>query len=279
MEAKNMNANDIYEHISFKDAEVPFVLHDLTLGKTHSLGRHNWHESLEILFFTSGSADVTCNFQEIQANPGDIVVINPNTLHNIYARSTAHYYCLIIDRAFCISNYIDTSDIHFDALVRDSEISALIEQFVSEYKNSDLICRSQFLRSTALRILALLKGQYSKASSPKEEHSTVFSGVKKALSYIHSKSHTKITLEDLSKFSGLSKFYLAREFRNLVGCTVVEYINQVRCENAKRMLQEDQMSIAAIAESCGYPNPAYFTQIFLRNTGFHPSQYKKQFKH
>ncbi len=274
-----MDINDIYEHISFKNAEAPFILHDFSLGQNRSLGRHNWHENLEVLYFVSGSAIVTCNFQEIHVSPRDIVVINSNTLHNIYAKSAVHYYCLIIDRAFCISNYINTSDVHFDALVQDDEIVALVEQFVDEYRNSNFICRSQLLRSTALRILALLKGRYTQTESQKEPHSPVFSGVKKALNYIHSQSHTKITLDDLSKFSGLSKFYLAREFRNLVGCTIVEYINQVRCENAKRMLQEDQMSIAAIAASCGYPNPSYFTQIFFRNTGLHPSQYKKQLKY
>ena len=273
-----MDKNDIYEHISFPDAEIPFVLHSMRFAEGQSLGRHNWHESLEILYFTSGEAIVSNDFKKIPVSGGDVAVINSNTLHDIYAVSDMHFYCLIVDRAFCVANYLDTSSMLFDALVRDAEISALMDRFAAEYADKYALCRSQLLRSTALRILALLGSRYGRDEREQDMSALTFQGIKRVLGYIHSKSHTRITLDELAKLSGISKFYLAREFRALVGCTIVEYVNHVRCENAKRMLQEDQMSIANIAVSCGYPTPSYFTRTFLRETGIHPSEYKKQIR-
>ena len=270
-----MDKNDIYEHISFPNAEIPFVLHSMHFSDGQSLGRHNWHESLEILYFTDGEAIVSNDFKKIHVRAGDIAVINSNTLHDIYAEGNMHFYCLIVDRAFCISNYFDTSTILFDTHVCDEEIAALMDRFVEEYSDN-ASCRAQLLRSTALRILALLGRRYRRGEMEKDPSSSTFQGIKKVLGYIHSHSHLKISLDELAKLSGISKYYLAREFRELVGCTIVEYINHVRCENAKRMLQENQMSIANIAASCGYPTPSYFTRTFLRETGIYPSEYKKQ---
>lgn len=271
-----MDKNDIYEHIKFENSQIPFVLHDFNFIKGHSLGRRNWHESIEILYFTSGSAAVTSNLQKISVSEGDIAVINSNTLHDIYAETDVHFYCLIIDRGFCVGNYLDTGTIYFKTLIKDAELCSLMEQFVCEFYDLELPCRAQLLRATALRLLALLAGRYGSNELPKEPEQTTFSGIKKVLGYIHSQSGNKISLDELSKVAGLSKFYLSREFRKLIGCTIIEYVNHVRCENAKRMLLENRMSIASIALECGYPTPSYFTRTFFANVGMHPSEYREK---
>ena len=274
-----MEINESYEHLRFKNAETPFILHSFHFADGHSRGRHNWHESIELLYITEGAATVSCDTQILEVKKGDVVVINSHTIHNIRTQSDTHFYCLIIDRAFCVANYIDTNTLLFKNLVNDREIQALIEQFADEYRDRTAPCRIQLLRSTALRILALLKSRHAQDALLERQEATTFSSVKATLGYIHSNCQKKISLDELAAFSGISKYYLAREFRKLVGCTIVDYINRVRCENAKRMLQENQQSIAGIALSCGYPNPSYFTKIFVRTMGVHPHQYKEQVRH
>lgn len=271
-----MDRNDIYEQIKFENAETPFVLHSFDFTKGSSLGRRNWHESIEILYITSGNAEATSDLQKIKLQSGDIAVINSNTLHDICAETDMHFYCLIIDRAFCLANYLDTSALSFDTLIKDAEARALTERFVYEFYESDLPCRTQLLRATALRLLAVLAGRYGSAEHAKESGKTAFSGIKKVLGYIHSHSGDKLSLDGLARVAGLSKFYLAREFRRIIGCTVIEYVNHVRCENAKRMLAETGMSVAGIALECGFPTPPYFSKIFFENAGMRPSEYRKK---
>ncbi len=269
-----MDTKDIYEKLEF-NAEAPFILHDLSFIQGQSLKRCNWHDSIEILYFTSGNGVVSYDLEKISASADEIVIVNSNVLHNIFATSNMHYYCLIIDKKFCVSNYIDTTAILFDKHINDQEIRDILKQFISEFYNYDLPCRPQLLRSSALKLLATLKTKHEVGSSESASLRTTAGEIRMSLNFIHAHYREKITLDEIAKASGLSKYYLAHEFRNHIGITVVEYINHVRCEQAKRMLQESKLSIADISVACGYPNPPYFTKTFLRNTGMRPKEYRE----
>ena len=57
--------------------------------------------------------------------------------------------------------------------------------------------------------------------------------------------------------------------------TPFEYINFVRCENAKKMLLKNIYSIHEIATKCSFENDSHFTKIFTRYTGISPSMFKE----
>ena len=271
-----MEADNIYERLEFKNAEVPFILHNFTFMQGSSLGRCNWHDSLELLYVIEGNAIVTYDSERIPVTKGEIVIVNSNVLHDIYAKTDIHFYCLILDRKFCVLNYLDTTTVFFNKHINDKEICSLLEQFVCEFYNYEFVSRSQLLRSTALRLLAILKANHTVKNLNSENTNTTAVEIKNTLSYIHTHYQEKLTLDTVASVVGLSKYYLAHEFRKHVGVTIIDYINHIRCENAKRMLQENQMSIAEISTSCGYPNPPYFTKIFSRNTGMRPNEYRKR---
>lgn len=271
-----METTNIYERLEFKNAETPFILHNYNFIQGQSLGHCNWHDSLEILYFTSGETIITYDAERIPVGAGEIIIVNSNVLHDVYAKTDMHFYCLIVDRKFCVSNYIDTSAVFFTKHLNDPGVCKLFEQFVDEFYDYDFPCRSQLLRSTALRLLAVLKATYEVKDIKLGSNHKTTTEIKNTLSYIHTHYKEKITLDTVSKVSGLSKYYLAHEFHKHVGVTIVEYLNHIRCENAKRLLQENQMSIADISVACGYPNPPYFTKTFLRNTGMRPKEYREK---
>ncbi len=267
---------EIYESHKMEDPRLPFILHSFHYGRGEALPFSNWHENIELLYFTKGKAIVTINAQRISVKKGDIVVVNANYLHGIVATEPCHFYCLIVDRSFCLANHFDTSRIQFSPCVKDTELCALIDSFVDEYNNRSFSYRVQILRATGLRICSLLCGNHSTMEEEPDGDSLLLSSIKKTLSYIHANSHRKISLDKLAEVSGMSKYYLAREFHRITGYTVVSYINHFRCENAKRMLVENEMSIAAIARACGFPNASYFSRSFLSIVGILPSQYREE---
>ena len=71
----------------------------------------------------------------------------------------------------------------------------------------------------------------------------------------------------------LDKHTLCREFKQLTGTTIMEYLNRYRCRQAASLLQ-DGLPAARAAEQCGFSDPAYFSRIFKRCMGVSPSQYK-----
>ena len=54
------------------------------------------------------------------------------------------------------------------------------------------------------------------------------------------------------------------------------YHINLRMDEAKRLLRETKQSIVAIALDLGYSNPSHFAQLFRRETGFSPSDYRRQ---
>jgi YesN/AraC family two-component response regulator len=53
-----------------------------------------------------------------------------------------------------------------------------------------------------------------------------------------------------------------------------DYVNMVRVNRAKFMLQSYRMSVKEIAATCGYSDAAYFCRVFRKVTGLTPMQYR-----
>lgn len=270
----------IYENHRMKDPRLPFIFHCTHFSPGHPAGRGNWHENLELLYFASGSATVTSNEDRLSLHAGDIAVLNTNRLHTISTSvEGAKYYCLIIDRGFCLANHFDTGRIEFDGIVRDDELAGLFQRLISEYaEDEDAPYRVQMIRSTILRMMALLCRRYSRAEVSEVSDSHRLVCVKQALGRIHAHSEEAFTLDDMAEFVGMSKYHFAREFRRVTGYTFVTYVNLIRCERAKALLSEGQMRIGEIARVCGFESQSYFTKTFRKNTGVLPNEYRKNKK-
>lgn len=65
--------------------------------------------------------------------------------------------------------------------------------------------------------------------------------------------------------------------KKVMGEGFSEYLNKVRVEKAKEVLQDKKITMQEVAELVGYSNSAYFTQIFKNLTGISPKMYQKQF--
>ena len=264
-----------YETHSMKDPRLPFILHDTHFSRARVEKIGNWHENVEILCFTGGSGLVTSNEQRIPVHRGDVVVLNTNCIHTISCDARLDYYCLIVDRSFCLDNHFDTNRISFVTYLRDEELSHLFEELAREWDAEEDTYRVQTIRALVLRIMAILCRRYSRPETEASANSHLLSCVKQAIGFIHAESHRDLSLDEIAQQVGLSKFYFAREFRNVTGYTVVSYINIIRCERAKRMLAENRLAVGEVGRACGFANQSYFTRTFFSITGEKPSEYRK----
>ena len=81
---------------------------------------------------------------------------------------------------------------------------------------------------------------------------------------------------DLAQRLEVSQEYLTRAFRDHVGMTPGKYLNQVRIEHAKLLLQRGSHSVAFVADACGFANGNYFARVFRSMVGVSPSDYAKE---
>ncbi|WP_236838517.1 response regulator transcription factor [Caldalkalibacillus salinus] len=101
--------------------------------------------------------------------------------------------------------------------------------------------------------------------------------VEQMIEYIHDHLSENITLQDIANQLYISRNYLGQIFKNVVGESFKNYVTRVRVEKAKKMLQEGQYLIYEVSEKVGFVNPAYFTTIFKKYTGYTPTDlYQKR---
>ena len=72
--------------------------------------------------------------------------------------------------------------------------------------------------------------------------------------------------------------YFCRYFKENLGKTATEYINEVRVEKAAEALIETDEKIINIAQNSGFENMGYFIRRFKKEKGVTPSEYRKNSK-
>ena len=96
-----------------------------------------------------------------------------------------------------------------------------------------------------------------------------------ALKYMYDNYHEDIPMTFLAQLTGITHQHFCRIFRNVMKMSPNDYLNSRRVEEAKRMLREEQRSVAETSEACGFHDPGYFSTVFRTYTGVSPSVFKK----
>lgn len=269
----NYSHSNFEQHI-YKDPNFPIVLHfDTNNPNTHEFYLH-WHEPLEILFFTNHQADVTIEAVRVTAKKGDVVVINSNHLHSLFAdQDGCSYHCLIIDKVFCDMFSIPIEDTNFNELVTDPNVSELFKKIVLEMKERGPLYKTS-VKSYVLELLVILcrchcNLNVSLSDRPNQKKMSL---VKKAISYIGAHFREKISVEEICSHIGFSKYYFCRTFKEVTGKTVVEYINILRCNHARKLLDSNDYNVSESAILSGFANMSYFTRLYKKLFGKLPSE-------
>lgn len=99
--------------------------------------------------------------------------------------------------------------------------------------------------------------------------------IEQIFSYIDKNYMNELSVAIIAEHVFLTPNYVSLIFKQATQLTVFEYITQVRIDKAKELLKSQDLKIFEIAEMVGYPNPRYFSKVFKKLTGLHPSQYKE----
>ncbi|MBE6630609.1 MAG: helix-turn-helix domain-containing protein [Ruminococcaceae bacterium] len=269
-----------YETHTMQDARLPFIFHrDVAICSDGHRSMYNWHENIEIIYAVSGSGALICDGERIALEAGDIAVINANRLHGFVAKEEPmHYYYLIIDRSFYIANHFDSNAYAFEEKLTDLDIARLIEEFGNIWTNEKAPMRVQRLRCIALDIATRLCLKYGHYEDTPRMESQATKCIKQAIGYMRAEGHRDISLDDISSFINMSKYYFAREFRRITGYSFVEYLNIIRCEKARNLLLQEDIPIGEVGKRCGFSNQSYFSRVFGEYAGTTPSKYRRNKK-
>lgn len=88
----------------------------------------------------------------------------------------------------------------------------------------------------------------------------------------------KFSLEDLYANTLLSERSFLRRFKKATGNTPLQYIQRVKVEAAKKMLEHENLTFEEIVRAVGYEDVSSFRKLFKKFTGIAPQVYKKKYQ-
>jgi AraC family transcriptional regulator len=100
--------------------------------------------------------------------------------------------------------------------------------------------------------------------------------LKQVTDWIATHLDEEFDLEKLARQAGLSKFHFHRLFKRATGVSPAKYQLTARMSEAQKRLRETKQSVVAIALDLGYSSPSHFAQVFRRELGMTPSDYRQQ---
>ena len=264
-----------YEYHNMENISLPFIFHRDTVNASR-VWSFNWHENIELLLIQEGEGFVMCDMVAHPVRPGELFVVAANRLHATNAKTSAMtYHCLIIDRSFCLDNGIDTSGLTFEEVVRDPECTRLYHRVIEEYHAQNSFSHAGIRSAVLALLLHLCRSHLTEQPPVPVSTSRALENIKLAIGYIQANYSKPLTLDAIAREIGLSKYHLSREFKRVTGATVITYVNQVRCDRARRMLEKGELSVSQVCAQVGFDNLSYFSKTFRRFTGKLPSQVQK----
>ncbi len=100
----------------------------------------------------------------------------------------------------------------------------------------------------------------------------------KVQDFIEENYSSKITVDDLSEYSGIGRRTFERRFKKATANTVIEYVQRTRIEVAKKEFEAGLKTVNEIMYDVGYNDPKAFRNIFKKLTGITPIEYRARFK-
>lgn len=98
----------------------------------------------------------------------------------------------------------------------------------------------------------------------------------KVTAFIKNNYTEKITLSDIGKHVFLSNSYLSKVFKDELGCSFTDYVNNLRIQKSKELLNTSTLSLIDISNAVGFDDQSYFTKVFKKKTGISPGKYREK---
>ena len=101
--------------------------------------------------------------------------------------------------------------------------------------------------------------------------------IKHAQAFIEDNFNDKITVDELADMNALGRRSFERRFKKATNNTVVEYIQRVKIEAAKRALEKSRKNINEVMFDVGYTDTKAFRDVFKKITGLTPIEYRNKY--
>ena len=245
----------------------------------------HYHSAVEIIMPIRGEVLYTVADFSYRVQADEVLIIPPNWEHGLTMQEGSARYLLLFepDNIFgmrdmkLIEGLLKIPIYLTDQPEAQEAIRALLLQVVACYDKKEFLWNS-ICYSYLLQMYARL-GQYNMARAlyryDVQSRRTDPELMESARLYIDQNYMKDITLEDISAFTGFSKCYFSRVFKQQFGIAFSDYLRQKRVSMAAELLIHSRQPIQKIAASVGFGSIATFNRVFRDAKKCTPSGFRE----
>lgn len=243
----------------------------MTLFSNHAFPRHS-HDHFGIGIMTSGAQRSWSGVGQVESEAGDVIMCNPGEIHDGLpaSRAARGWRILYFDPSFIAGEIAreERGEMIVPPVVRDPRLSSAVSQLFRDVERAvpDALGVEERLMSCLMLVSQRhrLNGSSSMRTSP---------SIASAIQRLDDAPEIPITLADLARLSGVSRFQLLRGFAKEVGTTPHAYLIQRRARLARRYLSAGRSPVEAALLS-GFADQSHLTRAFKRHFGVTPARYR-----
>ena len=248
------------------------------------------HDFWELCFVENGDITVSKDGETVTLTENELLLIPPECLHSYLSQSGN------AARAFVIC--FESSSSALKALggmnfALESRLQACMKDIIEESSgtfkmNEDehlevlkdpnfggqqaIIIQLEYLFIRLLRVFSSRKN----SSVVFLDRDNFYSDLSKiVLSFFEKHIREELTLDDVCKRMSYSRSFLCKTFKKQTGETLMGCFSRMRIEEAARLLEQTDWSVATVASYLGFSEAKYFGALFKKYTGVSPSGYRK----
>lgn len=206
-------------------------------------------------------------------NPTKCLVLdlNPSYLNSLYEDIlySERGKSLLYDQKSTIeNNYYYSNDKYIIQAFERLYKNQLRARIPSKEMIDTLIIKEILLRAMHTEALLLLKANF--------ENRIEDQNIQKVVSYIRNNLQEKLTSKKLAKVSGLGQTTFFNKFKACTGSSPINYILHKRINQAKLLIQKDNLRLQEIAFKCGFNSYEYFCKSFKKIEKSKPLEFKNR---
>jgi AraC-like DNA-binding protein len=238
------------------------------------------HNTYELYILEQGYHSILINDSIHHITNYDVALFKPNIFHKSLQKQDCARTCIYFTDRFLRLHFTDYS---MKTLLScfEKEVISLNKEIFPKLKKLMLLLENETVSDANNHIFIFLADILNilndNKNSKRAEHLPVaHKNFAPVLSYIN-QNYNKITsLEEIASQFYISKFYLCRLFKETTGLTLIQYLNNIKLQNACNMLINTDLSVSHIGTACGFNSTMYFCKTFKQALSVTPSEFRKK---
>ena len=239
-----------------------------------------WHENgaicpqNKIFYILEGEICVVIKNNEIIAKAGDMMLIPAGVKHDYHLTPLqyAKKFWIHFDCRINKENIFDKYNFPYKITINNNPfIHSLFKRLIN-IQHDDILG----ITLTRGNLLCRLVEFYLKNCPLKQTNKD--NSIWQVVEYINTHYLERPTLEELAQQAHLSPNQFLRRFKAIMGASPISFINFLRIDYAKHLIEKTEQSITEIMEIVGFYDFAHFSKTFKNYYHYSPNQYRILFK-